>query len=80
MIGLRSYYRQLKQKVNSSKKGRAGIDEIFQPQWPFYDDMDSSLKDFVSLRITESNLKKLSRTTYHLKKVVQRNRAQHRIR
>ena len=62
MIGLRSYYRQLKQKVNSSKKGRAGIDEIFQPQWPFYDDMDSSLKDFVSLRITESNLKKVSRT------------------
>ena len=40
MAGLRSYYGQLKQKVNSSKKSGAGTDEIFQPQWTFYDDMD----------------------------------------
>ena len=62
MVGLRSYYGQLKQKVTSSKKSEAGIDEILQPQWPFYDDMDSFLKDFVSPRPTESNLEKLSRT------------------
>ena len=55
MVGLRSYYGQLKQKVNSSKKIGAGTDEIFQPQWPFYDDMDSFLKDFVTPRPTESN-------------------------
>ena len=61
MVGLRSYYGQLKQKVNSSKKSGAGTDEIFQPQWPFYDDMDSFLKDFVTPRPTESNLEKTSR-------------------
>ena len=59
MVGLRSYYGQFKQKYNSSKKSGAGTDEIFQPQWSFYDDMDSFLKDFVSPRSTESNLKKL---------------------
>ena len=32
------------------KKSGAGTDDIFQPQWPFYDDMDSFLKDFVSPR------------------------------
>ena len=61
MVGLRSYYRQLKQKVNWSKKSGAGTDKIFQPQWPFYDDMDSFLKDFVTPRPTESNLEKVSR-------------------
>ena len=35
VVGLRSYYGQLKQKVNSSKKGGVGADEIFQPQWIF---------------------------------------------
>ena len=73
-VPLRSYYGQLKQKVNSSKKSGAGNDEIFQSQWSFYGDMGSFLKDFVSTRSTESNLEKLSRTdTYHLKKLVQRN-------
>ena len=61
MVGLRSYYGQLKQKVNSSKKSGAGTDKIFQPQWPFYDDMDSFLKDFVTPCPTESNLEKVSR-------------------
>ena len=61
MVGLRSYYGQLKQKVNSSKKSGAGTDEIFQPQWPFYDDMYSFLKDFVTQRPTESILEKVSR-------------------
>ena len=73
-VPLRIYYGQLKQMVNSSKKSGAGTDEIFQPEWPFYGDMDSFLKDFVSPRPTESKLEKLSRTdTYHLKKLVQRN-------
>ena len=57
MVGLRSYYGQHKQK----KKG-TGTDQIFQPQWPFYDDMDSFLKDFVPPSPTESNLEKLLRT------------------
>ena len=59
MVGLRSYYGQFKQKVNSSKKSGAGTDEMFKPQWPFYNDMDSFLKDFASPRPTESNLEKL---------------------
>ena len=62
IFSLRSYYGQLKQKVNSSKKSGVGTDEIFQPQWPFYDDMDSFLKDFVSPRPAESNLEKFSKT------------------
>ena len=61
IVGLRSYYGQLKQKVNSSKKSGAGTDEIFQPLWLFCDDMDIFLKDFLSQRLTESNLDKLSR-------------------
>ena len=48
-------------KLTHQKCG-AGTDEIFQPQLPFYDDMDSFLKDFLSPRPTESNLEKLSRT------------------
>ena len=38
------------------------INEIFQPQWLFYDDMDSFLKDFIFPHPTESNLEKCSRT------------------
>ena len=38
------------------------INEIFQPQWLFYDDMDSFLKDFIFPHPTESNLEKRSRT------------------
>ena len=30
------------------KKSGAGNDEIFQPQWPIYDNIDSFLKYFVS--------------------------------
>ena len=60
MVGLRSYYGQLKQKVKSSnKKSATGTDEIFQPQWYLYDDMDSFLKDFVSPHSTEIKLEKL---------------------
>ena len=55
-------YGQLKQKVISSKRRGAGADKVFQPQWPFYDNMDSFVKDFLSPRSTESNLEKLSRT------------------
>ena len=47
-------------KLTHQKSGD-GTDEMFQPQWLFYDDIDSSLKDFVSQRLTESNLDKLSR-------------------
>ena len=60
MVGLRSYYGQLKQKINSSKKSGAGTDEIFEPQWSFHDDMDSFLNDFVTPCQTECNLEKSS--------------------
>ena len=56
MVGLRSYYGQLKQKVRSSIKSGAGSDEVFTPQWPFFNEMDSFLSDFVTPRTTESNI------------------------
>ena len=75
MVGLRSSYRQLKQKVNSSKKSRAGTNEIFQSQCPFYDDMGSYLKDFVTTLPTESNLEKLSRTDIKVQNACKRKQS-----
>ena len=45
MIGLRSYYGQLKQKVNISKKSWAGTEQVFTSQWQFFDEMDCFLSD-----------------------------------
>ena len=69
LVGLRSYYGELKQRVNSSKKSGAGTDDFFQPQWSFYHNTGSFLKDFVSPRPTESNLEKLARTDISSQKV-----------
>ena len=56
-------------KLTHQKNSCAGTDEIFQLQWPFCNDKDSFLKDFVSTRPTKSNLEKLSRTETPFRKV-----------
>ena len=48
--------RSAETKSSVFNKSGAGSDEVFTTQWPFFNEMDSFLSDFVTPRTTESNI------------------------
>ena len=58
------------------RKSRAGTNEIFQPQWPFYEDMGN----FVTPCPTKSNTENLSRTDTQTQRAYIKKQCNHRRR
>ena len=56
MVSLRSYYGQLKGKMQASKASGAGADNVFVPQWKYFSDLDTFLCDHLVPKQTLSNI------------------------
>ena len=56
MVSLRSYYGQLKEKMQASKASGAGADNVFVPQWKYFSDLDTFLCDHLVPKRTLSNI------------------------
>ena len=56
MVSLRSYYGQLKGKMQASKASGAGAENVFVTQWKYFSDLDTFLCDHLVPKRTLSNI------------------------
>lgn len=53
---LMSTYRKVKSKIKNSMKTGSGTDDVYKPEWPFYDFMAKFLDDIYKPRTTKTTI------------------------